>query len=89
MIQLETKGLNEADTSYFPPIPMQHDRPLVLHQAAPPAGLGCRSFLDYDRYLEEGLMWCSVYTDRRSRSEPAYVDPSLRRRMSCFSTPIA
>ncbi len=31
----------------------------------------------------------SDYTDRRSRSEPAYVDPSLRRRMSCFLTPNA
>ena len=31
----------------------------------------------------------SNYTDHGSRSEPAYVDPSLRRRMSCFLTPIA
>ena len=41
------------------------------------------------RFLEGDRMCGFNYADRRSRSEPAYVDPSLRRRRSCFLTPIA
>ncbi len=40
-------------------------------------------------FFEGDRMCHSIYTDRRSRSEPAYVDPSLRRRMSCSVTLIA
>ena len=38
------------------------------------------------RCLVRNRMGDSIYTDRRSRSVPAHVDPSLRRRMSCMAT---
>ncbi len=40
-------------------------------------------------HLDEDRKCGFVYTDRRSRSEPAHVDPSLRRRMSCWVTLLA